>query len=117
MPEIWPIGGLTVRPLLDILHEDSSVMLIRELAYDTESDELDLLIDTLAPEDAETIAAGDDIFLRRSIATGKIVGAVVANYSIWSPGRLSVCELDPDLADAHRHVVRYLEAVKLKVAS
>ena len=92
-------------------------MLIRELAYDTESDELDLLIDLLEPEEAETIPTGDDIFLRRSLISGRIVGAVVANYSIWSAGRLSVRELDPDLAEAHRHVVRYLEAVKLKVAS
>ena len=35
-------------------------MLIRELAYDTETDELDLLIDTLKHELSEVIPIGND---------------------------------------------------------
>ena len=37
-------------------------MLIRELAYDTDEDQLDLLIDALEPEASEMIPVGDDIF-------------------------------------------------------
>ncbi len=90
-------------------------MLIRELAYDTEADELDLLIDTLQPEPAEVIPIGDDIFLRRSTPSGKIVGATIANYSLWYPGRLPLTKLDPELAAVHVHILRYLQAVENKV--
>ena len=87
-------------------------MLIRELAYDTEDDELDLLIDSLEPEPTEVIPAGDDIFLRRSVQTGKIVGATIANYSQWRPGRLPVRDLDSELTEVHAHIVRYMEIMK-----
>ena len=90
-------------------------MLIRELAYDTETDELDLLIDTLQPEPAEVIPMGDDIFLRRSVQSGRIVGATIANYSLWYPGRLPLTKLDPEWAVVHAHILRYLQAVKNKV--
>lgn len=89
-------------------------MLIRELAYDTDEDQLDLLIDALAPEPSEVIPLGDDIFLRRSIATGKIVGAIVEQYSRWQPGRYRPEEMDPELAHAYAHILRYLNVVKNK---
>ena len=89
-------------------------MLIRELAYDTEDDELDLLIDSIAPEPAEVIPAGDDIFLRRSVQTGRIVGATIANYSLWRPRRLPVRGLNSELTEVYAHIVRYLEVMKQK---
>ncbi len=89
-------------------------MLIRELAYDTDEDQLDLLIDALEPEASEMIPVGDDIFLRRSIETGKIVGAVIENYSLWRSGRYMAKDMTPDLRVAYQHIVRYLDVVKNK---
>ncbi len=91
-------------------------MLIRELAYDTEADELDLLIDTFKPEPAEVIPIGNDIFLRRSIKDGKIVGATIANYSLWHPEPLAVKELKPQYVEVREHIIRYL-TVKYKTAA
>ena len=99
-PEIAPLG---------FIH-----MLIRELAYDTDDDQLDLLIDSLVPVSSETIPVGDDIFVRRSVETGKIVGATIENYSLWSPNRYAASDLNDELLDAYRHIVRYLEVVKQK---
>lgn len=92
-------------------------MLIRELAYDTDEDQLDLLIDTLEPEPSEVVPVGDDIFLRRSVETGKLVGAVVENYSHWRSGQYTAKDLTPELHDAYEHIVRYLEVVKNKSAA
>jgi len=89
-------------------------MLIRELAYDTEVDELDLLIDTFRPEPAEVIPIGNDIFLRRSIKDGKIVGATIANYSLWHPEPLAK-DIQPQFADVREHILRYL-TVKYKIS-
>lgn len=89
-------------------------MLIRELAYDTDEDQLDLLIDAFEPEEAEVVSLGDDIFLRRSITSGKIVGATVANYSLWPPDRSNAPILDSELSEPYLHIVRYLEIVKQK---
>ena len=89
-------------------------MLIRELAYDTESDELDLLIDTFSPEPAEVISIGNDIFLRRSIKDSRIVGATIANYSFWRPEPLAVEELSPQYDEVREHITRYL-TVKYKI--
>jgi hypothetical protein len=91
-------------------------MLIRELAYDTDEDQLDLLIDAFEPEEAEVVPLGDDIFLRRSIKTGKIIGATVANYSLWQSGRHNLPKLEGELSDSYLHIVRYLEIVKQKKA-
>ena len=91
-------------------------MLIRELAYDTEADELDLLIDSLKPEPAEVIPIGNDIFLRRSIKDGKIVGATIANYSLWYPKPSAVEEFKPQYAEVHEHIIRYF-TVKYKTAA
>lgn len=85
-------------------------MLIRELAYDTDEDQ----IDAFEPEEAEVVPLGDDIFLRRSITSGKIVGATIANYSLWRPGRFNVSLLDRELSEAYLHIVRYLEIMKQK---
>jgi len=89
-------------------------MLIRELACDTESDELDLLIDTFSPEPAEVIPIGNDIFLRKSIKDGKIVGATIANYSLWHPEPLATKELNLQYDEAREHIIRYL-TVKYKI--
>ena len=83
-------------------------MLIRELAYDTEANELDLLIDTFKPEPAEVIPIGSNIFLRRSIKDDKIVGATIANYSIWHPEFLAAKGLNPQYAEVREHIIRYL---------
>jgi hypothetical protein len=92
-------------------------MLIRELAYDTEEDQLDLLIDTIVPEVSEVVPIGDDIFLRRSIQSGKIVGAIVEHYSLWQPGRYMPKDVDPELAKIYSHIVQYLKVVKQKKVS
>lgn len=89
-------------------------MLIRELGYDTDTDQLDLLIDAIAPEASEVLPIGDDIFLRRSIQTGKIVGAIFEHYSIWQPGRYRPKDVDPELGKIYSHIVRYLEVAKQK---
>ncbi len=91
-------------------------MLIRELAYDTEADELDLLIDTFKPEPAEVIPIGNDIFLRRSTEDGKIVGATIANYSLWHLEPLAAEELKPQYAEVCEHIIIYL-TVKYKTAA
>jgi len=101
---------------LSRIRKDSSEMLIRELAYDTEADELDLLIDTFKPEPAEVIPIGNDIFLRRSIKNGKIVGATIANYSFWHPEPLAAEELKHQYVDVREHIIRYL-TVKYKTAA
>lgn len=87
-------------------------MLIQELAYDAEADELDLLIDTLQPEPAETLDLGNDIFIRQSVQSKKIVGAVVANYSLWQPDRLPSQQIDPDLTKAQEEIIRYLSTMR-----
>ena len=91
-------------------------MLIQELAYDTEADELDLLIDSLKPEPAEVIPIGNDIFLRKSIKNGKIVGATIANYSLWYPKLSAIEELKPRYAEVREHIIIYL-TVKYKTAA
>ncbi|MBM3242514.1 hypothetical protein FJZ31_40150 [Candidatus Poribacteria bacterium] len=91
-------------------------MLIRELAYDTEADELDLLIDTFKPEPAEVIPIGNDIFLRMSIKNGKIVGATIANYSLWYPEPIAAEKLEPQYAEVREYIIRYL-TVKYKTAA
>lgn len=89
-------------------------MLIRELAYDTEADELDLLIDTIKPEPSEAIPIGNDIFLRKSIKNGEIVGVTIANYSLWQPEPVDK-KLKSQYADIRKHIIRYL-AVKYKTS-
>ena len=89
-------------------------MLIHELAYDTEADELDLLIDTFQPESAETIDLGNDIFVRRSVRSKKIVGAVIANYSLWQPDRFPPLNVSSDLAKVREGIVQYLLTMKHK---
>ena len=90
-------------------------MLIKELAYDTEVDELDLLIDTFQPEPAETIPLGNDIFLRRSVKSQQIVGAVIANCSLWQPDRFPSLPVDSDLAKVQDGILRYLSTMRHKV--
>jgi hypothetical protein len=54
---------------------------IRALPYDPEADELDLLIDTSSPVPAESVPAGEGIYIRRDPASGRVVGAFIRGYS------------------------------------
>lgn len=54
---------------------------IHALAYDSEADELDLLIDTRSPVPAESVPVGDGIYIRRDPASGRVVGAFIRGYS------------------------------------
>jgi hypothetical protein len=56
-------------------------MHISLLAYDSENDELDLLIDEKSPMPAESIPAGEGIYIRRDPSSGRIVGAFIRGYS------------------------------------
>lgn len=56
-------------------------MHIRPLGYDSESDELDLLIDVEAPVAAEAIPLDAGIYIRCEPASGRVVGAFVRGYS------------------------------------
>jgi hypothetical protein len=56
-------------------------MYISLLAYDAESDELDLLIDAKSPMPAESIPAGEGIYIRRDPSSGRVVGAFIRGYS------------------------------------
>jgi hypothetical protein len=56
-------------------------MYIGLLAYDAESDELDLLIDAKIPMSAESIPVGEGIYIRREPASGRVVGAFIRGYS------------------------------------
>ena len=89
-------------------------MLIQELAYDAEADELDLLIDTLQPEPSETLDLGNDIFIRRSVQSKKIVGAVVVNYSLWRPDRFPSRPTDANLTKVREEIIRYLSTMRRK---
>lgn len=53
---------------------------IRSLGYDPESDELDLLINSDAPQPAEAIALGHGVYIRRAFENGEIVGAMIRGY-------------------------------------
>jgi len=54
---------------------------IQALAYDSEADELDLLIDTKSPMPAEAVPVGEGIYIRRELASGRVVGAFIRGYS------------------------------------
>jgi hypothetical protein len=56
-------------------------MYISLLAYDAESDELDLLINARSPMAAESIPAGAGIYIRRDPSSGRVVGAFIRGYS------------------------------------
>ena len=56
-------------------------MYISLLAYDAESDELDLLINAKSPMPAESIPAGEGIYIRRDPSSGQVVGAFIRRYS------------------------------------
>jgi hypothetical protein len=56
-------------------------MHISFLAYDSQRDELDLLIDVKSPMPAESIPAGEGIYIRRDPSSGRVVGAFIRGYS------------------------------------
>jgi len=62
------------------------------------------------------IPIGNDIFLRRSIKNGRIVGAIIANYSLWHLEPLAAEKIKPQYAEAREHIIIYL-TVKYKTAA
>jgi len=56
-------------------------MRIRSLGYDSEADELDLVIDVDAPVPAEAVPIGEGIYIRRDRSSGRVVGAFIRGYS------------------------------------
>jgi len=55
-------------------------MKIQALGYDSEADELDLLIDTDVPQPAEAIPLDAGVYIRRDPESGRVVGAFVRGY-------------------------------------
>jgi hypothetical protein len=56
-------------------------MYISLLAYDSENDELDLLIDEKSPVPAESVPVGEGIYIRRELSSKRVVGAFIRGYS------------------------------------
>jgi len=56
-------------------------MKIQALGYDSEADELDLLIDTDVPQSAEAIPLDAGVYIRRDPESGRVVGAFVRGYT------------------------------------
>jgi hypothetical protein len=52
-------------------------MHISQLAYDAESDELDLLINAQSPMPAKSVLVGEGIYIRRDACSGRVVGAFI----------------------------------------
>ena len=57
------------------------MMKIRSLGYDSETDELDLLIDVDRPVPAESVPIDAGIYVRRERESGRVVGAIIRGYS------------------------------------
>jgi hypothetical protein len=55
-------------------------MKIQALGYNPEADELDLLINTDAPQPAEAAPVGSGVYIRRDPETGRVVGAMIRGY-------------------------------------
>lgn len=51
------------------------------LDYDAEADELDLLVNSGAPNAAESIQLDEGIYARRDLETGEITGAMIRGYA------------------------------------
>ena len=56
-------------------------MKIQALGYDSEADELDLLIDADVPQPAEAIPLDAGVYIRRDPESGRVVGAFVRGYT------------------------------------
>ena len=56
-------------------------MKIQALGYDPEADELDLLINTEAPQPAEAVPLDAGVYIRRDPESGRVVGAVIRGYA------------------------------------
>jgi hypothetical protein len=56
-------------------------MKIQALGYDPEADELDLLIDTDAPQPAEAVPVDAGVYIRRDLETGRVVGSMIRGYA------------------------------------
>jgi hypothetical protein len=53
---------------------------IRSLGYDSESDELDLLINADSPLAAEAVPLDAGVYIRRDFKNGQVVGAFIRGY-------------------------------------
>ena len=58
-------------------------MKIQALGYDPEADELDLLIDTDAPQPAEAVPLDAGVYIRRDPGSGRVVGAFIRGYTTF----------------------------------
>ncbi len=56
-------------------------MKIQALGYDSEADELDLLIDTDIPQPAEAVPVDAGVYIRRDVESGRVVGVVMRGYA------------------------------------
>jgi hypothetical protein len=56
-------------------------MKIQALGYDSEADELDLLIDADAPRPAEAVPLDAGVYIRRDPESGQVVGAFIRGYT------------------------------------
>jgi len=58
-------------------------MKIQALGYDSEADELDLLIDADAPQPAEAVPLDAGVYIRRDPESGQVVGAFIRGYTTF----------------------------------
>jgi hypothetical protein len=56
-------------------------MKIQAFGYDSEADELDLLIDAEAPQPAEAVPLDAGVYIRRDPESGRVVGAFIRGYA------------------------------------
>lgn len=74
-------------------------MRIHPLGYDSEADELDLLIDAEAPVPAESVPVGEGIYVQCEPSSGRVVGAFIRGYSyflkrVHASGQISNAEAE-----------------------
>jgi hypothetical protein len=73
-------------------------MKIQALGYDPEADELDLLIDTEAPQPAEAIPLNAGVYIRRDPESGRVVGAFIRGYTNFLRAMLTGQEIPAEEA-------------------
>jgi hypothetical protein len=75
-------------------------MKIQALGYDPEADELDLLIDTDAPQAAEAVPLDAGVYIRRDPESGRVVGAFIRGYTTFL--RTVLAEQEIAAPEAHK---------------
>lgn len=90
---------------------------IHSLGYDSESDELDLLINADSPRAAEAVPVDAGVYIRRDFKNSQVVGAFIRGYQQFArqvaegkpmPGELAERE---DLGDVFRAIVAWQREV------